>query len=40
MSRELIRSVCFVFVLGFYGSIAAGQENQIVNGEFDNGLNS
>jgi len=34
------RRASAVFVLGVGGSIAAGQENQIVNGEFDDALNS
>lgn len=38
MCWKLIFSVTFVF--GLCGSIACGQENQIINGEFDDGLNS
>jgi len=40
MCRRLIGFASVVFILGFCGSIAGGQENQIVNGEFDDGLNS
>jgi len=40
MYRKLICLVSFIFVFGLYGSIACGQENQIVNPEFDNGLAS
>ena len=39
MSRTLICLVSFVVAFGLCGSIASGQENQIVNGEFDDGLN-
>jgi hypothetical protein len=40
MLRKRIGWVSVVFVFGFYGSMAAGQENQIVNGEFDDALTS
>ncbi|MCH7558902.1 MAG: carbohydrate binding domain-containing protein, partial [Planctomycetes bacterium] len=40
MSKKLIYFVCFVFAFGLCGPIASGQENQIINGEFDDGLNS
>ncbi|MFZ2149459.1 MAG: PA14 domain-containing protein [Sedimentisphaerales bacterium] len=38
MCRKLIHLVSFILALGLCGSIASGQENQIINGEFDNGL--
>lgn len=40
MYWKLICLVSFVFVFGFSGSIVCGQENQIVNPEFDDGLSS
>jgi hypothetical protein len=40
MSRTLICLVSFIVAFGLCGSIASGQENQIVNGEFDDALNS
>ncbi|MEJ2700897.1 MAG: PA14 domain-containing protein [Sedimentisphaerales bacterium] len=40
MRAKLIQLVSFVFILGFCGAIAGAQENQIVNGEFDDGLDS
>jgi len=40
MFKKLIYLASFVLVLGLCGSIAGGQENQIINGEFDNALNS
>ena len=40
MYWKLICLVSFALVFGFSGSIAYGQENQIVNGEFDDGLNA
>jgi len=40
MSKTVICLVSFVVAFGFCGLIASGQENQIVNGEFDDGLNS
>ena len=40
MYWKLICLVSFALVFGFSGSIACGQENQIINGEFDDGLNS
>jgi len=40
MSKRLIYLVPFVLAFGLCGSIAIGQENQILNGEFDNDLNS
>jgi len=40
MSKRLIYLVSFVFAFGLCGSIASGQENQIINGEFDDGLDS
>ena len=39
MSKTVICLVCFFVAFGFCGSIASGQENQIVNGEFDDDLN-
>jgi len=38
MYRKLICLVSFLFVFGLYGSIVCGQENQIINGEFDDGF--
>jgi len=38
VNGKLALVACFTFVLGLCGSVAHGQENQIVNGEFDNGL--
>jgi hypothetical protein len=40
MYWKLICLVSFLLVLGFNGLIANGQENQIVNPEFDDGLSS
>ena len=40
MSKKLIYFVCFVFAFVLCGSIASGQENQLTNGEFDDGLDS
>ncbi|UCF15324.1 MAG: carbohydrate binding domain-containing protein [Phycisphaerales bacterium] len=40
MSRTLICRVSLALTVAMCGSIARGQENQIVNGEFDDGLNS
>jgi hypothetical protein len=40
MSKRLIYLISSVLAFGLCGSIAIGQENQISNGEFDNGLNS
>jgi len=40
MSKTVICLVSFALAFGFCGSIAFGQENQIVNGEFDDELNS
>jgi len=40
MYRQLICLVSILFVFGLCGSIVCGQENQIVNPEFDNGLAS
>jgi hypothetical protein len=40
MSKKMIYLVSFVLGLGMCVSIAGGQENQILNGEFDDGLNS
>jgi len=40
MYWKLICLVSFIFVFGLFGSIADGQENQIVNPEFDDGLSS
>jgi hypothetical protein len=40
MCRKLILLVSFVPALVLCGSIAIGQENQVVNGEFDDALNS
>jgi hypothetical protein len=36
----MIHLVCFISVFGVAGSVGWSQENQIVNGEFDDGLNS
>jgi hypothetical protein len=38
MYRKLICLVSFILVFGLCGSIVYGQENQIVNGEFDDGF--
>ena len=38
MSSKLIRVMALTFVLGWAGGLAVGQDNQIVNGEFDDGL--
>ena len=40
MSKTLFCLAAFVLAFGLFGSIAGGQENQIVNGEFDNALDS
>jgi len=40
MGRRLIHLVSFVLVFGLCGSITSGQENQIINGEFDDALTS
>src|SRR4030042_1957467 len=40
MYWKLIYLVSFVFVFGLCGSVVFGQENQIVNPEFDDGLTS
>ena len=40
MYWKLICLVSFVLVFGFSGSIADGQENQVINPEFDDGLSS
>jgi len=40
MYRKLICLVCFIIVFGFGGSVICGQENQIVNPEFDDGFAS
>ncbi len=40
MCRKNVRSIVIVLVLGLCGSIAVAQDNQIVNGEFDDDLNS
>ena len=40
MNKTMICLVCFFAAFGFFSSIASGQGNQIVNGEFDDGLNS
>ncbi|MHC4569500.1 MAG: carbohydrate binding domain-containing protein [Planctomycetota bacterium] len=39
MSRTSIYLACLVAAFALCGSVARGQENQIVNGEFDDGLN-
>jgi len=39
----MYRKICyisFIFVFGLCGSIVCGQENQIINSEFDDGLNA
>jgi len=38
MSKKVICLISFVLACALSGSISLGQENQIVNGEFDNGL--
>jgi len=38
MSKRLTCLFYFVLAFGFCGSIVSGQENQIINGEFDEGL--
>ncbi|MGD8499566.1 MAG: carbohydrate binding domain-containing protein [Phycisphaerales bacterium] len=38
MSKKLIHLASFVLVFGLCGSAASGQENQIINGEFDEGF--
>jgi hypothetical protein len=40
MSKKVICLISFVLAFGLCGSIAGGQENQIINGEFDEGLGS
>jgi len=40
MSKTHICTIFLVLTVAMCGSIARGQENQIVNGEFDDGLNS
>ena len=40
MYWKLICLVSFIFVFGLCGSVVFGQENQIVNAEFDDGLTS
>ncbi len=40
MCKTVICLVSFIVAFGFLGSIASGQENQIVNPEFDDGLNA
>ncbi|MBN2593308.1 MAG: carbohydrate binding domain-containing protein [Sedimentisphaerales bacterium] len=40
MYRKLVCFVSFILVFGLCGSTAFGQENQIVNPEFDDGLSS
>ncbi len=40
MSRKLICTISLVLTVAMFGSNALGQENQIVNGEFDDDLNS
>jgi len=40
MFRTAICLLCLVTAFGFYGAIAFSQENLIINGEFDDGLNS
>ena len=39
MSKTVIYLISFVVAFGFCGSIASGQDNQIVNSEFDDGPN-
>ncbi|MBN2594322.1 MAG: carbohydrate binding domain-containing protein [Sedimentisphaerales bacterium] len=39
MKQAMIRLVFFLVAFGFCNTIASGQENQIVNGEFDDDLN-
>ncbi|MHC4205361.1 MAG: LamG-like jellyroll fold domain-containing protein [Planctomycetota bacterium] len=39
MSKTMICLVCFFVAFGLCGTIASGQDNQIVNGEFDDDLN-
>jgi hypothetical protein len=39
MNKSITCLICFFVAFGFFGSIAFGQENQIVNGEFDDDLN-
>jgi len=38
MSKKVICLISFVLACALSGSISLGQENQIINGEFDNGL--
>ncbi|MHC4425459.1 MAG: PA14 domain-containing protein [Planctomycetota bacterium] len=38
MSKKLIHFASFILVVGLCGSFASGQENQIINGEFDEGF--
>jgi len=40
MCRKLICFISFILVFGFSGPVIYGQENQILNPEFDNGLTS
>jgi len=40
MCRKLIYLVSFLLVFGLSRTLAQGQENQIINGEFDDGLES
>jgi len=40
MCRKLIYLFSFVLAFGFCGSIVSSQENQIINGEFDEDLES
>ncbi|MHC4323392.1 MAG: PA14 domain-containing protein [Planctomycetota bacterium] len=40
MFKRVISLLSFIVVFGLCGSIASGQENQIVNSEFDDGLDS
>jgi hypothetical protein len=40
MYCKSISLVSFVFVFSLFGSVVSGQENQILNPEFDDGLNS
>ena len=39
MSKTMICLVCFFAAFGLCATIASGQDNQIVNGEFDDDLN-
>jgi len=40
MCRKLIYLVSFLLVFGLSRTLAQGQENQTINGEFDDGLES